>query len=51
MADLLRTANYPTNIELIETPDGARAIVARRTEADNESVSDGPRDLDTFIVR
>ena len=51
MTDLLKMGNYPANIELIETPEGDRVSVSRRTEAGNESGSAGPRDLDTFIVR
>jgi hypothetical protein len=51
MADLLKIGNYPANIELIETPEGARVSVSGIRQAYNESGKAGPRAMDTFIVR
>ena len=51
MLDLLKMGNSPANIELIETPEGARASVSRETQVGNESGSANPWAMDTFIVR
>jgi UDP-N-acetylmuramyl tripeptide synthase len=51
MADLLKKANYPATIELIDTPDGAKTSVSTRAEDGNEPDLDSPPDRDTFIVR
>jgi hypothetical protein len=49
--DLLKMGKYSANIELIETPEGARVSVTGISQAGNESGEAGPRALDTFIVR
>jgi len=51
MLDLLKMGNYPANIELIETPEGARVSVSGIRQAYNESGKAGPRAMDTFVVR
>jgi hypothetical protein len=51
MADLLKMRNYPANIEVVESLDGERVSVSRRTQAGDESDAARPRAMDTFIIR